>query len=199
MIMLSDFLHIVGFAISLALEIYMWLIIARVLLSWAAPDPYNPIVRALYRLTEPVLSYFRRHLPLVYGGLDFSPIAVLVAIPLVKVLLVGALYGYGVRVILGNFLLTVADMLHFALIIVLVLIIARVVVSLVNANPYNTIVRFIYEFTEPILSSLRRRLPLVYGGLDFSPLVVIIIIFLLMRLLGILTGYAVMFTSGYIG
>ena len=199
MIMLSDFLHIVGFAISLALEIYMWLIIARVLLSWAAPDPNNPIVRALYRLTEPVLSYFSRHLPLVYGGLDFSPIAVLVAIPLVKVLLVGALYGYGVRVILGNFLLTVADMLHFALIIVLVLIIARVVVSLVNANPYNTIVRFIYEFTEPILSSLRRRLPLVYGGLDFSPLVVIIISFLLMKLLGILTGYAIMLTSGYIG
>ncbi len=199
MMALGYLLKTVADVLYWGLEIYMWLIIARVLLSWAAPDPYNPIVRFLYKVTEPVLSYFRRYLPLVYGGLDFSPIAVLMAIPLLKVLVVGALYGYGAKVILGNFLLTVADMLHFALIICLLLIIARVVVSLVNANPYNTIVRFLYEITEPVLSSLRRRFPLIYGGLDFSPLVVIIIIFLLMRLLGILTGYAAMLTSGYFG
>ena len=48
----------------------MWLIIARALLSWVSPDPYNPIVRFLYNVTEPVLGWVRRRVPIVFGGLD---------------------------------------------------------------------------------------------------------------------------------
>ena len=52
----------------------MWVIIARALISWVNPDPYNPIVRFLYNITEPVLAWLRQRLPLVYSGLDLSPL-----------------------------------------------------------------------------------------------------------------------------
>jgi YggT family protein len=66
--------------LNLALTIYMWVIIARALLSWVNPDPYNPIVRFLYNITEPVLGWIRRRVPVVFGGLDLAPLLVLLAI-----------------------------------------------------------------------------------------------------------------------
>jgi YggT family protein len=77
--------------VDLALNIYLWLIIARALLSWVNPDPYNPIVRFLYNVTEPVLGYVRRRLPLVFGGLDLTPLLVLVVIIFLQRFLVATL------------------------------------------------------------------------------------------------------------
>jgi YggT family protein len=80
MFVLKNFIYAVASVLDWALTIYMWLIIARALLSWVNPDPYNPIVRFLYNVTEPVLGYLRRRLPLVFGGLDLSPLVVLAII-----------------------------------------------------------------------------------------------------------------------
>ncbi len=78
-----------------ALYIYMWVIIARALLSWVNPDPYNPIVRFLYNITEPVLGYLRRRIPLVLGGIDLSPVLVLVVIYILRIFLVQTLLDWG--------------------------------------------------------------------------------------------------------
>ncbi|MDD3579634.1 MAG: YggT family protein [Desulfobacca sp.] len=80
MFIVANFLNALAYVLSIVLNIYMWLIIARAILSWVNPDPYNPIVRFLYNITEPVLSYVRRRLPMVYGGLDLSPLVVLLII-----------------------------------------------------------------------------------------------------------------------
>ncbi len=77
--------------LDLALNIYMWVIIARALLSWVNPDPYNPIVRFLYNITEPVLGAIRRRVPLVFGGLDLSPLLVIAAIMFLQRFLVATL------------------------------------------------------------------------------------------------------------
>ena len=61
------------------LDIYSWILIIRAILSWVNPNPYNPVVQILYRITEPVLAPVRRVVPPV-GGLDLSPLVVLVAI-----------------------------------------------------------------------------------------------------------------------
>ena len=67
--------------LEIVLEIYMWVIIIRALISWVNPDPYNPIVQVLTRLTEPVLRPIRKLVPAYKVGLDFSPlIAVLIII-----------------------------------------------------------------------------------------------------------------------
>ena len=65
------------------LDIYSWILIIRAILSWVNPNPYNPVVQILYRITEPVLAPVRRVVPPV-GGLDLSPLVVLVAIWIVK-------------------------------------------------------------------------------------------------------------------
>ena len=54
--------------------LYKWVIIISALLSWFRPDPYNPIVQMLYRLTEPAYSFVRRFVPTIFGGMDLAPI-----------------------------------------------------------------------------------------------------------------------------
>ena len=78
--------------VNLVLEAYIWIIIARALLSWVNPDPFNPIVRFLYRVTEPVLRPIRHRLPTMAMGLDLSPMIVILGIYLLKQYLVPVLY-----------------------------------------------------------------------------------------------------------
>ncbi|AXH15040.1 YggT family protein [Malaciobacter mytili] len=54
--------------------LYKWIIIISAILSWVRPDPYNPIVQMLYRLTEPAYALIRRVIPTVFGGMDLAPI-----------------------------------------------------------------------------------------------------------------------------
>jgi len=77
--------------IKIALDLYMWVVIISALLSWVNPDPHNPIVRFLRAATEPVFARIRKHVPAVAGGVDFTPIIVILAIVFLKVLLVGVL------------------------------------------------------------------------------------------------------------
>lgn len=69
------------------LSIYFWIVIARALISWVNPDPYNPIVRFLYNATEPVFNRMKRILPLQFGAMDFTPIALLIIIGVLQNLL----------------------------------------------------------------------------------------------------------------
>ena len=78
--------------VNLVLVAYMWIIIARAILSWVTPDPYNQIVRVLYRVTEPVLRPVRDRLPTLQMGLDLSPMVVLLGIYFLKEFLVPVLY-----------------------------------------------------------------------------------------------------------
>jgi len=74
--------------VLLALQIVQWLVIIAAVISWVNPDPRNPIVQFLYRTTEPILRPFRWILPpRRTGGIDFSPILVILLILFVKVLL----------------------------------------------------------------------------------------------------------------
>jgi len=84
--------------LDLVLNIYMWLIIARAILSWVNPDPYNPIVRFLYNVTEPVLSYLRRRVPLVFGGLDLTPLIVIAVIMFLRIFLVQTLRDWAMMI-----------------------------------------------------------------------------------------------------
>jgi len=86
------FLGAVANLINLVLVVYMWIIIARAILSWVNPDPYNPIVRFLYRVTEPVLRPVRNRLPTLQMGLDLSPMVVLLGIYFIKEFLIPVLY-----------------------------------------------------------------------------------------------------------
>jgi YggT family protein len=77
--------------IHLVLQAYFWIIIARAILSWVSPDPFNPIVRFLYRVTEPVLRPIRHRLPTFSMGIDLSPMIVILAIYFLDTFLVYSL------------------------------------------------------------------------------------------------------------
>lgn len=92
----ANFIEAIAEVLSWALYAYMWIIIARAILSWVNPDPYNPIVQFLYKATEPLLYKIRRILPNM-GGIDISPIVVLVAIMFLQKFLVGTLHDLAMR------------------------------------------------------------------------------------------------------
>jgi YggT family protein len=97
MFALRNLIEALASIVNLALTVYMWVIIARALLSWVNPDPYNPIVRMLYNVTEPVLGWIRRRVPVVFGGLDLSPLLVLLAIVFLQRFLVATLIDLALR------------------------------------------------------------------------------------------------------
>jgi len=77
--------------LDIILTIYMWIVIISALVTWVNPDPYNPIVRFLYSVTEPAFSFVRRKLPIPAMGIDVSPIVVLLAIVFLQQFLVRTL------------------------------------------------------------------------------------------------------------
>uniref|UniRef100_A0A7V5XGG8 YggT family protein n=1 Tax=Thermodesulfobacterium geofontis TaxID=1295609 RepID=A0A7V5XGG8_9BACT len=81
-ILLSSFIQL----IDLLLTIYVWIIIARAIISWVNPSPYHPLVRFLYKVTEPVLAPVRKIIPPI-GGIDISPVIVIFIIFVIKNLL----------------------------------------------------------------------------------------------------------------
>ena len=91
MFIVGNFIAAVAHIIDIALSIYLWIIIISAALSWVNPDPYNPIVRLIRQLTEPVLVPVRRLIPLKGAGIDFSPIIVLLLIVFLQSFLVTSL------------------------------------------------------------------------------------------------------------
>lgn len=89
MFILANFMLAFAKLTDLLLNLYSLIIIVRAVISWVSPDPYNPIVRFLYRATEPILTPIRRMLPDL-GGIDLSPLVVLFAIMFLQRFAVGS-------------------------------------------------------------------------------------------------------------
>ena len=96
MFIISNLLTAVAKVLDVVLVIFMWIVIARAILSWVNPDPYNPIVRFIHNVTEPVLYQIRKRIPLTFGGIDFSPIIILLAVIFLQRFVVNSLYELAV-------------------------------------------------------------------------------------------------------
>jgi YggT family protein len=76
------------------LSLYKWIIIISALLSWVQPDPYNPIVQMLYRLTEPAYAFVRKYIPTIFGGMDMAPLILLFAIQFLEIFFTNLFRAY---------------------------------------------------------------------------------------------------------
>lgn len=85
--------------------------------------------------------------------------------------------------VINNFMMAVAQLVEFLLVAYMWIVIGRAVISWVSADPSNPIVRFLYEVTEPLLSRIRRLLPISMGNIDFSPMILILVIMFLQNFL----------------
>ena len=90
MFIIGNFLKAIAVVINYTLTLFMWVVIARAVLSWVNPDPYNPIVRFIYNITEPILHPIRTRIPFL-GGFDISPIIVIFGVIFLQNFLVASL------------------------------------------------------------------------------------------------------------
>lgn len=95
MFMLGNFLLALAKLINMVFTAYIWIVIARAVISWVNADPYNPVVRFLMQVTDPVLYRIRRALPPM-GGLDLSPMILILAIVFLQSFLVPTIQHLGV-------------------------------------------------------------------------------------------------------
>jgi YggT family protein len=167
----------IGQILHIILNVYLWIIVIGALISWVNPDPFNPVVRFLRKATDPLFFWLRRHMPLVMGGVDISPVIAIALIVFIDNALVPSLVEQGNLV--ANILIGAGQSIILILNFYLTLVIIAAVVSFVNPSPYNPIVRILSAFTEPLFSWFRRRLPLVIGNIDLSPALIIVIILII--------------------
>jgi len=97
MFVAKNFVVAIATIVNHILWAYMWVFIIRALLSWVSPDPYNPIVRLIYALTEPVLSPLRRKLPLYAGSIDFSVVVAVLIIVFLQNFVIRSLFEFALR------------------------------------------------------------------------------------------------------
>jgi YggT family protein len=97
MFVMGNLLIAIAKILDIILTVYTWIIIAQAIISWVRPDPYNPIVKFLVAVTEPVLRPIRRYLPVSWGGFDFSPLVVLLAVIFLQEFLIKSLIQLGYR------------------------------------------------------------------------------------------------------
>ncbi len=96
MFVLGNLINAAAMVVGMVLNIAMWLIIIRALISWVSPDPYNPIVQFLIRATDPMLRPIQRLVPPV-SGLDLSPLIAIFAIKFLQLFLVASLHDMASR------------------------------------------------------------------------------------------------------
>jgi YggT family protein len=149
------------------------LIVLRVLLQWVRANFYNPICQFLYKATNPVLMPLRKVIP-AWRNLDIAGIVLAWLATALKLVLLYATVGQALG-FLGLSVLALADLVDFVLLLYIVLILVRVVIGFVGADSYHPVVPLVMQLTEPVLKPFRRLIPNV-GGLDFSPMVVLLAI-----------------------
>ncbi len=99
MLVFANFIKAIAQVIDIGLTVFMWVVIARAILSWVSPDPYNPIVRFINQVTDPVLYQVRKRIPTVFGGIDVSPIIVLLGIVFLRIFIVESLVGLSMKLV----------------------------------------------------------------------------------------------------
>lgn len=91
---MSAFIYSIVQLIHTVITIYIWIVIISALLSFVRPDPSNPIVQTLYRLTDPVYQWLRRKMPfLIISGIDLSPLVIILGLQFIDTFMMRALLG----------------------------------------------------------------------------------------------------------
>jgi YggT family protein len=156
-----------------------WLLLRLLAEYWRA-DFRNPICQFLYRSTHPLLTPLARALP-SWRGLNLAVLALAFAAEVVKLLLLCATLGF-VPHPGGLLLLALAELLDFALMLYIVLIIGWALMSMLGADRAHPLVPLASQLTQPVLRPLQKRLP-TPGGIDFSPAVAVLVLLLARALL----------------
>ena len=166
--------------LQFAFGIYLAFVMLRFLFQLVRADFYNPVSQAIFKLTNPPLKLLRRFIP-GFRGVDWTCIVLLFIIQGLEIFLV-VWFGSGRPPgIPALFILSLAKLLQLCAYIYMFFILVGVVISWINPGAYNPLTILIYQLTHPLLRIVRRRIPSV-EGLDFSPMIVMLVLFLFLSL-----------------
>jgi len=90
---LSTLIEAIAQILHMVINIYIWVVIISALITWVKPDPYNPIVQVLRRLTEPVYEFIRKYIPTMIGGIDLAPIIIILGLQFLDLFAVKLLFN----------------------------------------------------------------------------------------------------------
>lgn len=171
-----------AFLIQVIVGFYILIVMLRFLLQWVRANFYNPLVQFLVKLTNPPLVPLRRFIP-GFMGLDMAAVVLMLSLQIVEILLLDAIGAYplilGVRGdaydlgILSVLVLAIAELLRLLLNVYIGAIIIQALMSWVNPDPRHPIVLLLRQLTAPVLRPAHDLLPPI-GGIDLSPMLVII-------------------------
>ncbi|NWF51454.1 MAG: YggT family protein [Nitrospirae bacterium] len=102
MFVIANLLLAVAHILDIALTVYMWIIIISAIISWVNPDPYNPIVRFLRAVTEPIYRPIRRIIGYRLGPIDISPMIVILAIIFIQKFFISSLLDFAYKLKRGG-------------------------------------------------------------------------------------------------
>jgi YggT family protein len=166
--------EILGYILQTVFGFYLVCVLMRLLLQLARADFYNPISQFVVRVTSPLLVPLRRMIPPL-GRLDTATLVLALAVQLMAVVAVLALYGHGP----GSLLLMLAwSLVGIGALVVKMYffaILALIIFSWVAPQAHHPALALLYQLTEPVMAPFRRLLPPV-GGLDLSPILVFVVI-----------------------
>ena len=167
------------FLLDTLLGLYILAFMLRFLFQWARVDFYNPVSQFLVKVTAPVLNPFRRFIPGLLG-LDLAAVAVMLILQ--WLLFVGVSLIHGAQILpLALLVVAFAELIKLATYVFMFSIIIQAILSWVAPYGNNPIVGLLYSLNEPLLRPARRLLPDM-GGLDLSPLIVILVLQLIRML-----------------
>lgn len=164
------------FLITTAFGLYILIVMLRFALQIVRADFYNPVSQFIVRATNPVLRPLRRYIPGA-GGIDLASVLLMVALKYAELSLTAWVVGHSPQ-FGGLLMLSVAHLLSLLVNVFFFAIIIQVILSWVNPGNYNPVIALVYSLTEPLLGPARRVIPPM-GGLDLSPIVVLIALKLL--------------------
>lgn len=168
------------FLVQIIFGLYALIVMLRFLLQIVRADFYNPLSQFIVKVTSPVLTPLRKAVPSI-GGKDTASLVLVWLVLGVELMLISLIIGQGLQPVL-SLLLAIPKMLELTFDIFIFGILIQVILSWINPGTYNPAVAIVHSLTEPLLGPARRLISPI-GGIDLSPMLVMIGLYLLQMLL----------------
>lgn len=159
------------FILGTLFSLYIMIVMLRFLFQLVRADFYNPISQFIVKVTNPLLKPLRRIIP-GWGGIDVASIVLLIALQMISVVILLSIVGQPMNPWL-LFVLSLRELVALIFNIYIYGIIILALLSWISPGTYNPVASLLYSLTEPLLGPARRLLPPI-SGLDLSPLLVIL-------------------------
>lgn len=169
------------FLIQTIFGLYAIVVMLRLLLQLARADFYNPVSQFLVKATSLPLRPLRRFIP-GYGGIDFAAVVLLLIVKLLEITLISLFPEFPTLAIGGALALAVIELLKLLVNVYIFGIIIMAVLSWISPGTYNPVAALLHQLTEPVLRPFRRLLPPM-SGLDLTPLIALIALWMVMLLI----------------